>query len=406
MTPQKALGASLPLIVLLGILTATDALSIDMYLPAFSAIQGRFGADAAALQFSLSLFLIGLAVGQAVYGPVIDRFGRRVPLLVGIGIFTIASVLIAAAPDTETFLIGRFVQGLGGAAGLVIPRAIVADLFEERQAAKVFSMLMQVMAVGPIIAPLLGGFFVSYGHWTAIFWTLAGVGLLSGLAVIRMVPESLPPSQRQKLGMGASLGAYVALFGHRRFMALTLSGSFVIAGLFSYISGAAFVFTDYFALSPAVFSYIFAAIAASMIICGQLNVFLLGRVSESRLLSLGLSLHMAATASLLIVLMLGLTSFWLVTGLILLSVATLSLILGNVTSLIMSAVPGESGVSSALFGVIQYAFGGLAGVLMGLLHDQTIRPLAIMMAACALLALICWRFARDVQAVEGKKAAI
>lgn len=394
MTTRKALGASLPLIVLLGILTAVDALSIDMYLPAFSAIQTQFGTDAAALQFSLSVFLIGLAVGQAVYGPLIDRFGRRTPLLVGIAIFTGASVLIAAAPDMESFLLGRFVQGLGGAAGLVIPRAIVADLFEERQAAKVFSMLMQVMAIGPIIAPLLGGFFVSHGHWAAIFWTLAGVGLLSGLAVIRMVPESLPPSQRQQLGLAASLGAYVRLFGHRRFMALTLSGSFVIAGLFSYISGAAFVFTDYFALSPAVFSYIFAAIAVSMIICGQLNVFLLGRFSESRLLVTGLGLHMVATATLLSVLILGLTSFWLVTMLILLSIASLSLILGNVTSLIMSAVPGESGVSSALFGVVQYVFGGLAGLLMGLLHDQTVRPLAIMMAGCALLALLCWGFAR------------
>lgn len=393
MTSRKALGASLPLIVLLGILTAIDALSIDMYLPAFSIIQAQFEVDAAALQFSLSVFLIGLAVGQAVYGPVIDRFGRRWPLLIGIAIFTAASVLIAASSDMETFLVGRFIQGLGGAAGLVIPRAIVADLFEERQAAKVFSMLMQVMAIGPIVAPLLGGFFVSHGHWTAIFWTLAGVGLLSGLAVIRMVPESLPPSKRQKLGLGASLGGYVRLFGHRRFMALTLSGSFVIAGLFSYISGAAFVFTDYFALSPAVFSYIFAGIAASMILCGQLNVFLLGRFSESRLLTLGLGLHMAATATLLGVLMMGMTSFWLVTVLIMLSIASLSLILGNVTSLIMSAVPGESGVSSALFGVMQYAFGGLAGVLTGLLHDQTVRPLAIMMAGCALLALICWAFA-------------
>ena len=395
MTSKKALGASLPLIVLLGILTAIDALSIDMYLPAFAIIQADYGVDAAALQFSLSVFLIGLAVGQAVYGPIIDRFGRRLPLLIGIGVFTGASVLIAAAPNMESFLIGRFVQGLGGAAGLVIPRAIVADLFDERQAAKVFSMLMQVMAVGPIVAPLLGGFFVSHGHWTAIFWTLAGVGLLSGLAVLRMAPESLPPEQRQRSGLVASLGAYVRLFGHRRFMALTLSGSFVIAGLFSYISGSAFVFTEYFALSPATFSYIFAAIAASMIIFGQLNVFLLGRFSESQILTAGLGLHMAATAALLLALAVGVTSFWLVTALILLSVATLSLILGNVTSLIMSAVPGESGVSSALFGVMQYMFGGLAGVLTGLLHDQTVRPLALMMAGCALMAVICWMFARS-----------
>ncbi|MEQ9891226.1 multidrug effflux MFS transporter [Pectobacterium aroidearum] len=384
------------LIGILGILCAFDAMSIDMYLPAFPAIQQDIGADAAGMQTSLSVFLIGLALGQLVYGPLTDRYGRKGPLLLGIVLFSASSLLIAHASTLSWFVFFRLMQGLGGAAGLVIPRAIVADLYSERDAAKVFSLLMQVMAIAPIVAPPLGSVLLGSLGWSAIFWVLTVVGMLMLFATWRWVPESLPRRDRVSGGTLSALTGYAALLRQRKFMGYTLSGSFVMGGLFTYIGASAFIFIEYFHLSPTTYSYIFASNALGMVVMGQINIFLLNRWREYQILPVGIALHVVGGLVLSGMLLAGVASLWVVTALLFLTMSFLSLVFGNVVAVAMNAAPGQTGSASSLLGVLQYVFGGLAGVIMGVIHDGTLLPPVMLLTVCAIGALLSgWYAARQ-----------
>ncbi len=380
----------MPLILILGIVTAFDAMAIDMYLPAFSEISQSLRTDSGTLQSSLSVFLIGLAVGQLFYGPLTDRFGRRAPLISGILIFIVATIIVALAQDVNTFMVGRLMQGLGGAAGLVIPRAIVADLYTPRDGAKVFSMLMQVMMVAPIAAPPVGGLLLSLFGWRAIFWVLAIIAILAALATLRIVPEPLPPAARRKDGVFSALKGYAALLQQGRFLYLALSGSFTMAGMFVYIGASSFVFVDYFGLSPLLYSLIFAGIALGEIVFGCINIRLLNRWREGQILPVGLVLHAGFIALLCSVIFSGIDSLWIVGGLLFLALVNLSLIFGNVTALVMESAPGNSGLASSLFGVLQYVFAGTVGGILALLHDNSLMPPVLVMLICAVGAMTTW----------------
>lgn len=391
------LAGSLPLIVVLGIVTGFDAMAIDMYLPAFAEIGRSLNTDAGTLQASLSVFLIGLAVGQFFYGPLTDRFGRLPPLIAGIMVFIAASVMVALAQDTMTFMVGRVLQGLGGAAGLVIPRAIVADLYQPREAAKVFSMLMQVMMVAPIAAPPVGGLLLASFGWRSIFWVLAIIGVLAVIATLRTVPEPLAPQMRRKSGVRTALAAYGRILRQGRFSAFALSGSFTMAGMFVYIGASAFIFIDYFGLTPTLYSFVFAGIALGEILFGFVNIRLLGRWSERQILPVGLAIHAGFVALLVAALVAGFDNVTVVSILLFLALVSLSLIFGNVTALVMGSVPGDSGSVSSLFGVLQYVFAGAVGGVLGLIHDGTLIPPAAVMLACAIGALVTWRIATQMK---------
>ncbi|WP_252317929.1 MULTISPECIES: MFS transporter [Symbiopectobacterium] len=244
------------------------------------------------MQTSLSVFLIRLAFGQILYGPFTDRYGRKVPLLLGIALFLAASICLSHAASLTEFVFFRLLQGIGGAAGLVIPRAIVADLCAEREAAKVFSLLMQVMAIAPIVAPPLGNLLSGSLGWQAIFWGLGVVGAIMLFATWSWVPESLPRDQRMQGNIGSAFVGYAALFRQRIYMGYTLSGVFTMGGLFTYIGASAFIFIDYFHLSPTLYSTLFAANVLGMVVCGQINIFLLNRWREQQILAVGLGIHL------------------------------------------------------------------------------------------------------------------
>lgn len=392
------------LIAILGILCAFDAMSIDLYLPAFPAIAHAIGADAAGMQTSLSVFLIGLAFGQILYGPFTDRYGRKVPLLLGIVLFLAASICLSHAASLTEFVFFRLLQGIGGAAGLVIPRAIVADLYAEREAAKVFSLLMQVMAIAPIVAPPLGNLLSGSLGWQSIFWGLGIVGAIMLFATWRWVPESLPRDQRMQGNIGSAFVGYTALFRQRIYMGYTLSGAFTMGGLFTYIGASAFIFIDYFHLSPTLFSTLFAANALGMVVCGQINIFLLNRWREQQILAVGLGIHLVGTLLLVGLWLSGGATLWLLTALLFMTMSSLSLVFGNGVAVAMGSAAGQTGVASSLLGVMQYLFGGVVGVLLGVLHDGTLLPPLLMLSVCALAALLCWRDAHRQQA--GKHAAL
>ncbi|KAF1027433.1 MAG: Bicyclomycin resistance protein [Acinetobacter bereziniae] len=224
-TQNQKLGFSL--IMLLAMLTALDALAIDIYLPAFPEIAKSLSVNLGEMQQTLSIFLIGLAIGQGIYGPLLERFGRKLPLLIGVLIFIIGSLIASFATSLELLLSARFLQALGAAAGLVTPRAIISDLCNEQDAAKNFSILMQVMMVAPIVAPLVGSYLIQHSSWHIIFYTLAGLGTILLLWSIRSLPETCAPEKRQALDFKNIFNSYRYICSNQVYLYFTLASGFL-----------------------------------------------------------------------------------------------------------------------------------------------------------------------------------
>ena len=234
--------STISLTFILAALTAFAPLSTDMYLASFSSLADTFATDEGRVQLSLSVFFFGLSVGQLIYGPLIDRFGRKPPLIAGLVVFTLASAAIVAAPTVDSFIALRLVQALGGCAGMVVSRAVVADLFDERGSARFLSQMMLVQGLAPIVAPLIGGYILAVAPWQAIFAVLALFGVGCVIAATRGLPETLPPERRHAAGPGGIARAFGRVLADRAFMAPALSGAFAAASLFAFISGSPYVY--------------------------------------------------------------------------------------------------------------------------------------------------------------------
>lgn len=397
-TPEEKAGAGLGLLVLLGILTAFDSMSVDMYLPAFTIIQDSLGFASGTIQMSLSVFLLGLAVGQSVSGPLADGYGRRVPLLIGIAVFGVASAMVAFADGAGMFMAGRFLQGLGGAAGLVIPRAIVSDLYNAESATKIFTFLVQVQSISPIIAPPLGGLMLGALGWRSIFWVLVVFSAATLVATVMRIPETHPEEDRTRLTLGSVFGGYWRLLCNRRYLGMTLSMGFIMATLFGYISGSSFVFMTYFGLSPTAYSIIFAVNSIGMILVGQLNFLLVKKMSLKRHLGLGFAVHLFFLLLFLIAVFMGVASMEVTVALLFFAMSSLGLLFGGVTSESMYSADARSmGSASALLGVVQYVFGGGAGIVLGIFHDNTLVPYAVVLCVCSIFAVVCWALAARIE---------
>jgi DHA1 family bicyclomycin/chloramphenicol resistance-like MFS transporter len=378
---------SIVLIALLGLLTAIDAIAIDMYLPAMPSIQMHFGTTAARVQASLTVFLIGLAIGQASVGPMADRYGRRWPLMLGMALFVAGTLLILVAPVIEVLLMGRLLQAFGAAAGLVVPRAIVADRYSSESAARTYTILMQIMSVAPIFAPLAGSALLTLWDWRSVFWALLGFGLVCLVCVFFFIPETLLPERRSTGVINKTIRDYWSLLRCRKYMSFTMASAFVTAGLFAYIGSAPFVFIESFQVSPAEFSWIFALNGLGMLLTGMINIFLLRRYSAFTVLHRTLQVHFVLTVILLVI---CLTSAKLLLIIFPLcgAIWSLGLVWGNVIALAMEHGEGRHGAASALFGVMQYAVGGLAGVLLGLLSSHEPWTMAMFLTLCAAAACL------------------
>jgi len=378
----------LRLVILLALLTALDAMAIDMYLPGMPAIAADFGVAYGRIQQTLAIFLAGLAIGQGLYGPVLDRFGRRLPLILGLGIFVAGSLLAAIATSVEWLMAARFLQAIGAAAGLVAPRAIVADSCSLQESARIYSLLMQVMMIAPIVAPLLGGYLLAHGSWRFIFWVLAGLGVIGLVWSIAALPDSLPRAQPVPLSIGNTLSAYARQTRRPVFMAYTLAGGFILGSLFTYISASAFVFTQHFELTATQFSYLFAANSITLVVGGLLsNKALSLWGSPKRITLVGVALHILAGFSLFLLIqadLAGLIAYCVLLGL---AIGALGLVFGNLTALTMGDAGKQTGIASALMGVLQYLMSALIGYVVSLApQDPSLLPLTI--ATCGCLAAL------------------
>ncbi|MFZ4409083.1 MAG: multidrug effflux MFS transporter [Paracraurococcus sp.] len=377
--------------IILGAMSAFGPLATDMYLPAFPAIAAGLPADPAAVQGTLAAFFAGMAVAQLVYGPLADRLGRRPPLLIGLAIFTLASIGCATTGEIGTLAWLRFGQGLGGCAGMVMARAIVRDLAEGPAAIRLMAQLGLVMGLAPILAPSIGSALLAIGSWRLIFWVLALYAAGLAAVVALLLPESLAPQNRRQDGPVAILRTYMRLLRDRHFLGHTLALALPTAGMFAYIGGSPFVYMELFAVPPSQYGLFFGLNALGIMIVAQSVARAARRLEPSRLLRTSLAGMAIAGAALLVVAATGIGGFPAIAALVFAYVAGIGAVMPLATTLAMGPQGRNAGSASALIGTLQFGLGAVAGALVGLLHDGTAVPMAAVIAACGLGGLLALR---------------
>ena len=373
-------------VVALGMLSMFGPLSLDLYLPALPELADDLDASASAAQLSITACLVGLAVGQLVAGPLSDRLGRRRPLIVGLVGFMLASVACALAPSAAILVVLRFVQGLAGAAGLVISRAIARDLYSGRALMIFFSRLILIAGLAPVIAPILGGQLSLIMSWRGIFGVLAGFGAVLLLAGWLGLKETLPPERRIVGGFGKTLHGYNTLFHDRFFVGCALSSGLAGASMFAYISGSTFVLQRIYGMSPQGFSFVFGAISLTLVIAAQVGGRLALRWPLTRVLGFGLAVNLCGAASLLATVIIGLPLGVLIAALSVM-VSAVGLIFPTANALALADYPDLAGTASSLQGLSQFVFGAVAAPLVGIAGERTALPLGIVTTTASLCAI-------------------
>lgn len=387
---------NLRMILILGALSAFGPLAIDFYLPAFPAMAQAFATDEKHVQTTLAAYFLGLSIGQLAYGPIADRFGRRLPLLFGVGLFAAASLVCVFAPTLDALVAARFVQALGGCAGMVLSRAIVIDRCEPIDAAKVFSQLMLVMGLAPILAPMLGGLLVSVSGWQSIFLVLSLFSATCLVAVYLGLGESMPVHLPRQPLSGA-LRQYGRLLRDRAFVGHALTGGIAIAGMFAYIAGSPFVFIKLYGVPAEHYGWLFGINAAGFILVGQVNARLLARRGPAVLLGRAVWVYVAAALTLLLVATLRPASLWPLLVPLFVCIASLGCIAPNASACAMAGQGARAGSASALMGCMQFSVASAAAALVGVLHDGSAVPMALVISVCGTAVVILAALARRAE---------
>ncbi|MFD6190485.1 multidrug effflux MFS transporter [Streptomyces sp. NPDC060275] len=381
---------SLLVTLILGSLTATPPLAMDMYLPALPEVTRSLGAPAATVQLTLTACLAGMALGQIVVGPMSDKWGRRRPLLAGLAVYVVATALCAVAPNVELLVAFRLVQGLAGAAGIVIARAVVRDLYDGVAMARFFSTLMLISGVAPVVAPLIGGQILRVTDWRGVFVVLVVVGVVLGVVVWARLPETLPVEERHAGGVGDTLRAMRGLLADRAFTGYMLAGGFAFASLFAYVAASPFVMQEIYGASAQTFSLLFGLNSVGLVVVGQINgKILVGRVRLDRVLGLGLVVVIAA-ATVLLLMSLGVfgeVGLGPVAAALFVLMSAMGLSLPNTQALALMRVKKSAGSASALLGTSSFLIGAIASPLVGIAGDDTAVPMAVVQLVAAVVAL-------------------
>ena len=379
------------LAVILGALTAMGPLAIDMYLPALPTIAREMSTSIASVQVSLAVYFIGIACGQAFYGPLSDRWGRKRALYFGLILFSVASMGCALAGNVNALIALRFLQALGGCAPLVVPRAVVRDYFDQRGSVRMLSVLMLVMGLAPILAPLIGGqLLVNFG-WRSVFWLLAAYGVFWLVIVTLFLQESLPAVRRRRQRASDVVATYLGLLRDRTYIGYVLTGALIFAGLLAYISGSPFVFIELFHVQPEQYGLFFGVNAIGIIVASQVNRWLASKYDARHIISAVLPMSLTAGAVLLIDAATGFGGFAGILVPLFFYIASHGFIMPNTTALAMAPHGAVAGSASALLGTVQFVLGASAGALVGVLANGTAVPLAAVIAGCAALAFVTYQ---------------
>ncbi|WP_439589740.1 multidrug effflux MFS transporter [Hydrogenophaga sp.] len=371
--------------LILGLLSAIGPFAIDMYLPALPAIGSSLGAPVGQVQWTLMAFFLSLGVGQLLYGPVSDMVGRKPPLYFGLGLFTLASVGCALATDVETLVVLRFLQGLGAAAGMAIPRAVVRDLHTGNEAARIMSLLMLVFSVSPILAPLAGSGVIALAGWRGVFWAVALAAVAGLVMVYGALQETRTQAERVESSLGSALRAYGLLFRDWHYLGLVGIASTALAGFFVYLAGSPFVMIDHYGLTPTQYSLAFGVNAAAFFGAAQCTA-LLGRRFGLVNVVKGAATASGLTMTLLLVYyLLGGDSLWVLIALYFVASGFMGLVIPTTSVLALEQHGAIAGTASALMGTLQMLGGALAMAIVSLFANGQPLPMVVGMASGALI---------------------
>jgi DHA1 family bicyclomycin/chloramphenicol resistance-like MFS transporter len=374
--------------LILGLLTAIGPFAIDMYLPAMPSIGKELGADNTAVQMSLLAFFISFAIFQLFYGPLSDMWGRKAPLYIGIGLFAVASIGCALANDIETLIAFRFLQGIGGAAGMVIPRAIVRDMHTGVQAARLMSLLMLVFSISPILAPLTGSAVIEFYGWRGVFWAVMIAAFIGLILLSTQLKETRPQAARAESGLGSAMAAYRLLLGDRNFLTLTFIGGLGISSFLVYLANSPFVLIDHYGLTPTQYSLAFSINAVSFFTVSQLTGWLGDRFGLVRVMRLAVTAFSFVMAAMVVVMSLGFNQLPVMAAFLFAGYGFLGLVIPTSSVLALEDHGEIAGTASALMGTLHFVTSAVAMVIAGLFFDGTALPMAAGIALCAVGAFV------------------
>jgi DHA1 family bicyclomycin/chloramphenicol resistance-like MFS transporter len=375
---------------ILGVLSALmgfASISTDLYLPAMPEMGRALGADTGKIEWTVSGFLIGFSLGQLVWGPVSDRFGRRLPVAIGLVLFVLGSAGCALSGSAEAMIGWRILQAVGACAGVVLGRAMVRDLYQGPRAAQMLSTLMTVMAIAPLIGPMVGAQILAIAGWRAIFWLLVGVGLVT-LAALFTVPETLPPAKRNSEPLVRAFARYGDLLRDRRLLGYAGAGGFFYAGIYAYIAGTPFAFISYHHVSASAYGLLFALGIIGIMATNLVNARLVGRIGSDRLFVLGAGLAALTGVLTAIAARTDLGGLWGLMLPLFFFVAANGFIVANSIAGAMAGFAKRAGAVSALVGAIHYGCGIFGSALVGAFADGTPWPLGAVMAVAGLGCLV------------------
>jgi DHA1 family bicyclomycin/chloramphenicol resistance-like MFS transporter len=374
--------------LVLGLLSAIGPFAIDMYLPALPSIGVSLAAETGAVQASLMAFFISLGIGQLLYGPISDMFGRKPPLYFGLLLFAVCSVGCALAPNIHTLIALRFLQGLGAAAGMVIPRAIVRDLHTGNDAARLMSLLMLVFSVSPILAPLAGSFLIEWAGWRSVFWAVTIAAVLALFLLGSGQPETRPPEERVGSSVMGAIKAYGFLCTDLHFLGLVFIGAFGVASFFAYLANSSFVLINHYGLTPREYSLAFSANAASFIGVSQFTGHLGKRFGLVPVVKWAVAGYAAVMTLLLLVNLAGIARLDVMLAMLFIGYGFLGLVVPTTAVLALEEHGAIAGTASALMGTLQFMTGALVMAVIGPFANGTAQPMVIGIAGCAIVAFV------------------
>jgi MFS transporter, DHA1 family, multidrug resistance protein len=384
------------LILILGLLSAIGPFSIDTYLPGFPTIAADLHVTVNEVSYSLSSFFIGISLGQLIYGPLLDRFGRKKPLIAGLVIYVLASLGCAITHSIEMLIAFRFLQALGGCVGMVAPRAIVRDIFPVSESAKIFSTLILILGVSPIIAPTVGSYLIISFGWQSVFWLQSLMGALLLIAVVFLLPESKQPDKTFSLMPKPIINSFLHVFKSPHFFTYTLAASLVSAGVYAYLSGSPFVFMKIFKVTEQQYGWIFGFLAAGLIVSSQINNLMLKRFSSEQIVKTVFFTQAVIGVILCVSSIMGWLNLFNTILLIFLFLCCQGFSFPNAAALSMAPFKKEAGTASALMGAFQMGFGSLAAALVGFISNGTSLPMTGVMACCATTGLCVFLLGKKI----------
>ncbi|MBR9856802.1 MAG: Bcr/CflA family multidrug efflux MFS transporter [Gammaproteobacteria bacterium] len=387
-------SATLPLIILLGAVSALTPLAIDMYLPAMPAIAEALSSNSHRVQATLAAYTGGFALGQLLFGPLSDARGRRPVLLSGMVIFMIAALLCALADSVESLTWLRAAQGFAGAASAVVVQALVRDLFNREDFARTMAYITLVMTLAPLIAPMLGGHLAHWFGWRSIFWVLAGFTALIALICSLRLPETLAPEHRQPLHQMSILRSYLRLLATRQALGFMLCGAFSFAGMFAFLTGASFIYIELYDISPQHVGYLFGLNVLSLMLFTTLNGKWVRRLGSRTMLRLALGLQLLAGILMPIGPLMG-WGLWSVVAPIMLYVGVISTIGSNTMASLLGSLPNLAGTASSLAGTLRFGTAALVGAVVAALPDSSPLYMLLTMSGCALMSMLAYRLLCD-----------